>query len=87
MLVCYSVTASPAQTIGPVTLILCIIVGRHVRLLIFYSSRSKVKGQGQKMMFSASTIGALKIAWLNLFPGWIIIVYVNFFTSVSKVQV
>ncbi len=39
----YSVTASPAQTVGPTTLIFDTIVGHDKNLRILYSSRSKVK--------------------------------------------
>ncbi len=35
LLVCYSVTASPAQTVMPVTLIFGTIVGHHITLLLF----------------------------------------------------
>ncbi len=67
--VCYSVTASPAKTVGPMALIFGTIVGQHVNLMIFHSSRSEVKGQGKKMMFSACTVGGLKIGSLMLYPG------------------
>ena len=67
MCVCYSVTS--AKTVGPMTLIFGTIVGHHVHLMIFYSSRSEVKGQGKKMMFSGRIIGALKIGKLMLFPS------------------
>ena len=43
LFVCSSMTASPAQTIGPITLLFDTIVGHDNNLLIFYSSRSKVK--------------------------------------------
>ena len=37
--VCYSITASPTQTVGPITLIFDTIIGRDKNLLIFVFSK------------------------------------------------
>ncbi len=62
--ICLSVPASPAATVGPRTLIFRMDIGPDGRLLIFWKSRSKAKGQGQKS-------GKNRNFWLVLLIGWV----------------
>ncbi len=75
--VCPSVTATPAATVGPRTLIFGMDIGLDGRLLIFFKSRSKVKGHGQKSgkmcLFESflATEGQLGSGWDRVGSCWV----------------
>ncbi len=81
-----SFTASPAPTVGPMTLIFCMSTGSGSKRPIFCESRSKVKGQGPKsgkMCLFEPFFSKVSQHWSGR-DGWVLLATCQFFLAACQ---